>query len=358
MSSAWSRPLRAFATQTAVITIIGLGLAAPATAAQGDQTDNRSDKAAAAKAESSEKKSAKGSTQTSSKGSTKQETRSSGSAKAETRSSTKASGSAKSDSTTRSDRSQGSAGTSGTPPEEQPLSNADENTGGANGQCTNDEGEYCGTRRDKASGNGQGKGEATGKPMQAHKGKADNKNPPGQVGNTRDNGYECDGNQGIAKGNPAHTSCDSDTTVVVEGKTCPDGSPLPASGNEADCKTVVKVKTCPDGSPLPDSGKMADCDKTIPPGIGGEETEVPGSNRPPAVTPPVVAGVETLVPPAGVELTVRPQGEAPAAAPQALPGAAVLPATGATPAMTALSALAFGLLALGSGLLFYRRANA
>ena len=366
MSSAWSKPLRALATQTAVITIIGLGLAAPATAAQGDQTDNRNDKAAAAKAESSEKKSTKGSTQASSKGSAKQETRSSGSAKAETKSSTKASGSAKSDSTTRSDHSQGSAGTSGTPPEEQPLSKADQNTGGANGQCsdddTADEEYFCGTERDKASGNGQGKGEATGKPMQAHKGKADNKNPPGQSENDNNNGYECDGNQGIAKGNPAHTACEDVPTDSEGEPKCPDGSAMPESGDVKDCNQGPKK--CPDGSAMPPSGDIKDCEAPTPQGpetdIGGEVTVVtpPGSNRPPAVTPPVVAGVETLVPPAGVELTVRPQGEAPAAAPQALPGAAALPATGATPAMTALSVLAFGMLALGSGVLLYRRVTA
>ena len=90
-----------------------------------------------------------------------------------------------------------------------------------------------------------------------------------------------------------------------------------------------------------------------PPGIGGVDTEVP-----PAVTPPVVKGVETLVPPQGVEL-YRPPAQAPeAAAPQVLPGAAVLPATGATPAMTALSAVALGMLVLGSGLLLYRRVTA
>lgn len=97
-----------------------------------------------------------------------------------------------------------------TPMGEQPVSNADQNIGGANGQCSDaepDAGYFCGTVRDKASGNGQGNGHATGKPWQAHVGKADNKNPPGQSENDDNNGYECDGNQGIAKGNPAHTSC-------------------------------------------------------------------------------------------------------------------------------------------------------
>ena len=38
-------------------------------------------------------------------------------------------------------------------------------------------------------------------------GKADDKNPPGQApdGTDNNNGYECDGNQGVGQSNPAHT---------------------------------------------------------------------------------------------------------------------------------------------------------
>lgn len=59
------------------------------------------------------------------------------------------------------------------------------------------------------SGNGNGGGEATGKPCAGCVGNADNKNPIGQLpgGSDHNNGYECDGNNGIAKTNPAHTSC-------------------------------------------------------------------------------------------------------------------------------------------------------
>jgi hypothetical protein len=55
------------------------------------------------------------------------------------------------------------------------------------------------------SGNGQGKA----RPCAGCVGKADNKNPPGQApdGTDSNNGYECDGNSGIARTNPAHTSC-------------------------------------------------------------------------------------------------------------------------------------------------------
>src|SRR4051794_15690859 len=105
------------------------------------------------------------------------------------------------------DHSTGTAGTSGTVTSPQPLSTADQNTGGANGQCPG--GPYCSTRDGSPSLNGNGGGNATGKPCAGCVGKADNKNPPGQMpdGSDHNNGYECDGNNGIGKTNPAHTGC-------------------------------------------------------------------------------------------------------------------------------------------------------
>src|SRR3954451_4129358 len=77
--------------------------------------------------------------------------------------------------------------------------------GGANADC----GQYCSTYPDGPSNNGNGGGNATGRPDAGAVGNADNMNPQGQYPNGGDanNGYECDGNNGIAKGNPAHTSC-------------------------------------------------------------------------------------------------------------------------------------------------------
>mgnify|MGYP006160238705 CR=1 FL=1 len=40
-------------------------------------------------------------------------------------------------------------------------------------------------------------------------GRADNKDPKGQSRNDNNNGYECDNNGGIGKGNPAHSRCAS-----------------------------------------------------------------------------------------------------------------------------------------------------
>jgi hypothetical protein len=59
------------------------------------------------------------------------------------------------------------------------------------------------------SANGNGNGKAVGRPDAGTVGNADAKNPKGQLPGPSDNnnGYECDGNTGIAKGNPAHTGC-------------------------------------------------------------------------------------------------------------------------------------------------------
>jgi hypothetical protein len=49
-------------------------------------------------------------------------------------------------------------------------------------------------------------------------GNADDKNPRGQNPNGSDhnNGYECDGNKGVGKGNPAHTDCQNTPPCTVD----------------------------------------------------------------------------------------------------------------------------------------------
>ena len=54
---------------------------------------------------------------------------------------------------------------------------------------------------------GAGGGGAVGMPAAGTVGNADAMDPPGQVGNTTDNGFECAPNPGIGNGNPAHTGC-------------------------------------------------------------------------------------------------------------------------------------------------------
>ena len=52
-------------------------------------------------------------------------------------------------------------------------------------------------------------------------GKADNKNPKGQFPNGTDHnkGYECDGNHGIGRSNPAHTGCQDRTPPTCVPRT-------------------------------------------------------------------------------------------------------------------------------------------
>jgi len=128
----------------------------------------------------------------------------------------------------RSHDSHGHAGTSGSSNQPQPVSKADRHHGGANGQCPG--GPYCSTRDGSPSGNGNGKGKATGKPCAGCVGKADNKNPKGQMPNGSDHnkGYECDRNHGIGRSNPAHTGCRTPNTPPPPVTTCPSGQVMVA----------------------------------------------------------------------------------------------------------------------------------
>ena len=294
----------------------------------------------------------------------------------------------------------GNAGTSGDAGEPQPLSNADQNTGGANGKCPG--GPYCSTRDGSPSENGKGDGVATGKPCAGCVGKADNKNPKGQYpngatdGNMKNGkgnaGYECDRNQGIGQTNPAHTGCQGGTTPPPPpgGETCPDGSPLPPSGDVEDCPTPPGGETCPDGSPLPPSGDVEDCPtppggETCPDGSPlppsgdvedcptppGGETCPDGSPLPPSgdvedcpngggVTPPGPGGEEKPEAPrpptvAGVEQFAGPSAQQGAPAPAAVGPSGVLPSTGATTLMNGLALAGLGLVLAGAATLLHRR---
>ncbi|MDQ1700538.1 MAG: hypothetical protein QOG34_2401 [Frankiaceae bacterium] len=146
-----------------------------------------------------------------------------------------------------SGHSSGTAGTSGDSTEPQPVSNADQNAGGANGACPS--GPYCSTRDGSASGNGNGNGAAVGKPCAGCVGKADNKNPPGQYpdGSDPNAGYECDRNHGIGQTNPAHTGC---TTPTIGGSDCTTNPTGPECGTKCVptaanhfCSSVLGTKT-------------------------------------------------------------------------------------------------------------------
>jgi hypothetical protein len=101
---------------------------------------------------------------------------------------------------------------------------------GASGQCTqvpyapggsgaNQPGVYDPTCDGSPSMNGNGNGNAKGKPCAGCVGKADAKNPPGQMpnGNDPNAGYECDTNSGVGQTNPAHTGCTGYQVDFVTG---------------------------------------------------------------------------------------------------------------------------------------------
>jgi hypothetical protein len=92
----------------------------------------------------------------------------------------------------------------------------------ASSSANTDCGSYCSTSDGTPSANGNGGGNANGKPCAGCVGNADNKNPPGQYkdGSDHNNGYECDGNNGVGKGNPAHSGCKPTTTVPCTGQHC------------------------------------------------------------------------------------------------------------------------------------------
>jgi hypothetical protein len=116
----------------------------------------------------------------------------------------------------------------------QPTSNADYSGNGANVH-----GPYDSTRDGSASQNGKGDGKAGGKPCAGCVGKADNKNPAGQMPGGSDNnaGYECDRNQGVGQGNPAHTSCTESVPTSTD-------TPTPSPSCTGSCSTPSCTGSC------------------------------------------------------------------------------------------------------------------
>jgi hypothetical protein len=148
------------------------------------------------------------------------------------------------------------------------------------GNGANHSGPYDNTCNGSPSGNGNGGGQATGKPCAGCVGNADDKNPKGQMPNGTDHnaGYECDRNHGIGRTNPAHTGCRTGTTVTPPppgcpagkdcGEKCPDGS-TPVNG------TCEHGNKCPDGS-TPVNGNCGSKETTTPPPPTSTTTPPPG----------------------------------------------------------------------------------
>src|SRR4051812_16134949 len=166
-----------------------------------------------------------------------------------------------------SDHSAGNASTVGDSTQPQPLSGADQNSGGANGQCPG--GPYCSTRDGSASGNGNGGGQAVGKPCAGCVGKADNKNPKGQMPNGSDHnaGYECDRNHGIARTNPAHTGCTSTPPPCDEAtEDCDNPPPCDEATEDCDNPPPCDEATEDCGNPPPCDEATEDCGNPPPAG--------------------------------------------------------------------------------------------
>ena len=109
---------------------------------------------------------------------------------------------------------------------------------GSGGNGANTSGPYNDTCDGSASQNGNGGGEAKGKPCAGCVGKADEKNPPGQLPGPSDKnkGYECDSNKGIGKGNPAHTGC-----TTTDNPPPPGDEEEEEEGAEVEGETLTRV---------------------------------------------------------------------------------------------------------------------
>ena len=98
------------------------------------------------------------------------------------------------------------------------------------GGTANQDGPY--TPDPSASPTPSGNGQGSTPHDSGSKGNADGKNPPGQMPGPDDDGdvgYECDGNQGVAKGNPAHTQCPPPNPRINIDKTGPTTSTVGAT---------------------------------------------------------------------------------------------------------------------------------
>jgi hypothetical protein len=140
---------------------------------------------------------------------------------------------------------------------------------GASGHGANHSGPYDRNFTGAPSGNGNGNGKATGRPCAGCVGNADNKNPKGQYPNAAtdgNNGYECDGNHGIGRTNPAHTGCRSaaPTTMSSTAPSSPSGPGRGSvAGQTASPQHVAPTPAAP----------------TAPP-VLGERTSSPGTTTP------------------------------------------------------------------------------
>jgi len=187
------------------------------------------------------------------------------------------------------------------------------------------------------SGNGNSTNNNRQRPCAGCVGNADYKNPPGQLpdGTDHNRGYECDGNQGVGKMNPAHSRCKpGGAAPPVTPPVTPPTPPLTPPTPPLTPPTPPLTPVTPPLTPV--TGPPAE----TPPGGGGEEEarEVLGVNEAPELPEaPPTRPVLAVIP-------VRAQAAAPAEK------LGELPFTGGEPLLLGL----LGLLALAAGLALAR----
>jgi hypothetical protein len=184
-----------------------------------------------------------------------------------------------------------------------PNAGCDESHHSDTGDGANQDGDYDSTCDGAPSGNGAGEGGADGKSCAGCVGNADDKDPPGQFENGSDanNGYECDGNGGVAKTNPAHTGCKS-----------PAPSPTPTPTPTVTPSITPSPTPPPSGSPTPPPSATP----TPPP--SGNQTPSPTPTAPPSASPTVTPSVLPSGPPTPTP-TVPPTSVPPTSSPTITP---------------------------------------
>ena len=187
------------------------------------------------------------------------------------------------------------------------------NAGNPNAGCNQQDatvgGPYDATCDGGSSNNGNAAVQPPGRPCAGCVGNADNQQPPGQMpgGSDSNNGYECDGNQGVGQGNPAHTACTPRPTPTPTPTVTPRVTPTPTPTvtprvTPTPTPTItprvtptitprVTPTVTPRVTPSPTPPRNDSTPDEVGPGSGGSTgTGQPGGPKPPAGGPGQNAG--------------------------------------------------------------------
>ena len=155
------------------------------------------------------------------------------------------------------------------------------------GRGANTAGPYDPSGVGQPSGNGNSTSNNGQRPCAGCVGKADAKNPPGQLpgGGDANRGYECDENQGVGKTNPAHSGCTSTTSTPPNGDTPPrrdnpDGGDTPPRGDTSGSGNPPAGTSSPDGAVLGDRASGLASDDASSPAQPSEGSSSPTGAEP------------------------------------------------------------------------------